>query len=86
MQLNIKYFKDYVCVCVFIFFIRRGESATLQCIYNMEGDSLYSIKWYKGKREFYRYTPKETPSMKIFPVAGINVEVIELYYCCFAYY
>ncbi|CAO1366922.1 unnamed protein product [Diamesa hyperborea] len=55
--------------------VRRGESATLQCIYNMEGDSLYSIKWYKGKREFYRYTPKETPSMKIFPVAGINVEM-----------
>ncbi|CRL00983.1 CLUMA_CG014254, isoform A, partial [Clunio marinus] len=40
----------------------------------MEGDSLYSIKWYKGKREFYRYTPKEPQSIKTFPVAGISVE------------
>lgn len=41
----------------------------------MEEDSLYSIKWYKGRREFYRYTPKEPQSIKTFPVAGINVEV-----------
>lgn len=41
----------------------------------MEGDSMYSIKWYKGKREFYRYTPKDPQSIKTFPVAGISVEV-----------
>lgn len=41
----------------------------------MEGDSLYSVKWYKGRREFYRYTPKENPAMKTFAVNGINVEV-----------
>uniref|UniRef100_T1GC69 Uncharacterized protein n=1 Tax=Megaselia scalaris TaxID=36166 RepID=T1GC69_MEGSC len=40
----------------------------------MENDTLYSVKWYKGRREFYRYTPKENPAMKIFNHAGINVE------------
>lgn len=55
--------------------VKRGDQARLICNYDMEGDSLYSIKWYKGKREFYRYTPKETQSIKIFPVPGINVEV-----------
>lgn len=56
--------------------VKRGDNALLICNYDMEGDSLYSIKWYKGKREFYRYTPKETSSIiKTFPVAGINVEV-----------
>lgn len=30
---------------------------------------------YKGRREFYRYTPKENPAMKTFLVNGINVEV-----------
>ncbi|KAG5674472.1 hypothetical protein PVAND_004441 [Polypedilum vanderplanki] len=55
--------------------VKRGDNALLICNYDMEGDSLYSIKWYKGKREFYRYTPKETQSIiKTFPVAGINVE------------
>lgn len=56
--------------------IKRGDNALLICNYDMEGDSLYSVKWYKGKREFYRYTPKdEQQSIKTFPVAGINVEV-----------
>lgn len=56
--------------------VKRGDNALLICNYDMEGDSLYSIKWYKGRREFYRYTPKEEPqSIKTFPVAGINVEV-----------
>jgi hypothetical protein len=47
----------------------------LKCNYDLEGDTLYSIKWYKGRHEFYRYTPKENPAMKTFPVFGINVEV-----------
>ena len=55
--------------------VKRGDNALLICNYDMEGDSLYSIKWYKGKREFYRYTPNEVQAIKTFPVAGINVEV-----------
>lgn len=55
--------------------VRKGEKAHLICNYDLEGDTLYSVKWYKGRREFYRYTPKETPSMKIFSQVGINVEV-----------
>lgn len=55
--------------------VKKGDNALLICNYNMEEDSLYSIKWYKGRREFYRYTPKEPQSIKTFPVAGISVEV-----------
>lgn len=55
--------------------VKRGDNALLICNYDMEGDSLYSIKWYKGRREFYRYTPKEPQSIKTFSVAGISVEV-----------
>lgn len=55
--------------------VKRGDNALLICNYDMEDDSLYSIKWYKGRREFYRYTPKEPQSIKTFPVAGISVEV-----------
>lgn len=54
--------------------IRRGDNANLICHYDMEGAVLYSVKWYKGKREFFRYTPKENPSLKAFPVLGITVE------------
>jgi hypothetical protein len=55
--------------------VKKGDNALLICNYDMEEDSLYSIKWYKGRREFFRYTPKEPESMKTFPVAGISVEV-----------
>lgn len=55
--------------------VKRGDNALLICNYDMEQDSLYSIKWYKGRREFYRYTPKDPQSIKTFSVAGISVEV-----------
>ncbi|XP_034475515.1 uncharacterized protein LOC117782605 [Drosophila innubila] len=52
---------------------RRGEKVVLKCFYDIEDDSLYSVKWYKGRREFYRYTPKETPPMKVFHFPGVKV-------------
>jgi len=55
--------------------VRRGENVNLMCLYDLEGDTLYSMKWYKGKREFYRFTPKKEPSLQTFPVPGIYVEV-----------
>lgn len=55
--------------------VRRGETTRLHCMYDLEGDTLYAVKWYKGRREFYRYTPKENPAMKTFTVNGINVLV-----------
>jgi hypothetical protein len=66
--------------------IRKGDNAILLCHYNLEGDTLYSVKWYKGKREFFRYTPKENPALKVFPVPGIAVDVsiICFYHLIFA--
>uniref|UniRef100_A0A8W7PDW2 Ig-like domain-containing protein n=1 Tax=Anopheles coluzzii TaxID=1518534 RepID=A0A8W7PDW2_ANOCL len=52
-----------------------GTSATLICECDLPDDELYSVKWYKGKHEFFRYTSKEIPSIKIFPKAGISVNV-----------
>ncbi|XP_055635579.1 uncharacterized protein LOC129775208 isoform X2 [Toxorhynchites rutilus septentrionalis] len=46
----------------------------LYCHYDMDGENLYSVKWYKGRREFYRYTPKENPAMQIFPLTGVQVK------------
>lgn len=60
--------------------VKRGDNAQLICNYDLEGDTLYSVKWYKGSREFYRYLPKEKPAIKLFPVAGIVVDVSLLLY------
>lgn len=64
-------------------YIRNGDDALLMCNYNLENDTLYSIKWYRGRREFYRYLPKENPAIKLFPVSGITVEVSGFFECYF---
>lgn len=55
--------------------IQSGRNALLTCDYELEDDDLYTVKWYKGKREFFRYTPKEIPSIKLFKIPGIKVDV-----------
>lgn len=55
--------------------VQRGWSVTLLCQYELEGDPLYSVKWYRGIHEFYRYSPSEKQPTKIFPFRGIHVDV-----------
>jgi hypothetical protein len=55
--------------------VRVGDAIKLECQFDTEGDQLYAVKWYKGKKEFYRYLPKDTPPGKVFPSSGVNVNV-----------
>lgn len=61
-------------------FVRAGDTAVLRCKYDLGTDPLYQVKWYKGSKEFYRYTPKESPSTKSFPLVGIQIDVSPT--CC----
>ncbi|CAH0581178.1 unnamed protein product [Chrysodeixis includens] len=53
----------------------EGGMALLGCQYDMEGDTLYSVKWYKDGREFYRFVPKNEPPVYYFETPGVNVDV-----------
>uniref|UniRef100_A0A8D8VIH2 Ig-like domain-containing protein n=1 Tax=Cacopsylla melanoneura TaxID=428564 RepID=A0A8D8VIH2_9HEMI len=55
--------------------VNRGQDVTLYCNYDLEKQPLYSVKWYRGKLEFYRYSPGDSPTSKIFPYPGIDVDV-----------
>jgi len=55
--------------------VKRGDDAFISCTYDIENDTLYTVKWYRGRREFYRYTPKENPAWKIFPAAYLGIDV-----------
>jgi hypothetical protein len=55
--------------------VSPGDKVTLQCLYNLEGAELYTVKWYKGRQEFFRYVPKELPHTRVFPLPGVNVDV-----------
>ncbi|XP_051159976.1 uncharacterized protein LOC127280772 [Leptopilina boulardi] len=55
--------------------VRRGESVTLFCWYETEDDPLYIVKWYKARREFYHFAPKEYPVIKTFPMGNLRVNI-----------
>nr|XP_053642772.1 uncharacterized protein LOC128695877 [Cherax quadricarinatus] len=55
--------------------VPRGESTTLRCEFDLQGERLYSVKWYKGGREFFRYVPNERPMKQDYKVTGVNVDV-----------
>ena len=52
-----------------------GDKATLICQFDMQGDTLYSVKWYKNDQEFYRYVPNDRPKLQVFKTEGIQVDV-----------
>lgn len=52
----------------------RGDSALLQCHYDLGDDALYSVKWYKDDEEFYRFVPKATPQHSSYRIDGVKVD------------
>ncbi|XP_045449122.1 uncharacterized protein LOC123657645 [Melitaea cinxia] len=53
----------------------KGATAALICHRDMQGAPLYSVKWYRGNHEFFRYTPLEVPETKVFGLPGIYVDM-----------
>ncbi|CAG4985648.1 unnamed protein product [Colias eurytheme] len=54
--------------------VERGKAAVIKCMYDLENEDLYQVKWYRGDREFCRYSPRDVPPLKVFPIPGIEVD------------
>uniref|UniRef100_A0ABD2W2Z2 Ig-like domain-containing protein n=1 Tax=Trichogramma kaykai TaxID=54128 RepID=A0ABD2W2Z2_9HYME len=54
--------------------VEQGQEAILRCSYELEDEPLYSLKFYRGEHEFYRYSPNERPQTKIFNFTWIEVD------------
>lgn len=52
--------------------MNEGENVKLKCEFNFEKANKNGVKWLKGNREFYRYTPNEDPTITLFE--GVDVE------------
>ncbi|CAL4067944.1 unnamed protein product [Meganyctiphanes norvegica] len=50
-----------------------GESVELRCDYDLQGAALYTVKWYRGHNEFFRFVPADTQKMQIFSLPGVVV-------------
>ncbi|XP_060518422.1 uncharacterized protein LOC132697148 [Cylas formicarius] len=58
--------------------VQYRNTSKLRCTYDLEGDALYTVKWYRGSLEFYRYTPSEKERDKrkqAFPFKGVTIDV-----------
>ena len=55
--------------------VNQGEKVTLICRYDLGRDAIYSMKWFKGDQEVYRYVPTDQPEYKYFNAPGIIVDV-----------
>ncbi|XP_076335701.1 uncharacterized protein LOC143238933 isoform X2 [Tachypleus tridentatus] len=55
--------------------VARGASFWLYCGYDLEGDELYSVKWYKDHVEFYRYLPSDHPPGQKYDLQGVHVDL-----------
>ncbi|XP_069992582.1 cell adhesion molecule 1-like isoform X2 [Penaeus vannamei] len=53
---------------------KMGKGVVLKCEYDLEGDQLYSVKWYKGIKEFFRYVPADNPPIQVFDLPGVHVD------------
>ncbi|XP_025017319.1 uncharacterized protein LOC107365405 [Tetranychus urticae] len=72
-------FKGIDCLRISKFYVptilSSGDSTEFICNYELDGDSLYSLKWYKNESEFYRYEPNNKNKIQIFPLQEIPFEV-----------
>ncbi|XP_041975079.1 uncharacterized protein LOC121730199 [Aricia agestis] len=50
------------------------RAAELTCHFDMAGQKLHSLKWYRDMSEIFRYNPSQTPSIRLFNVSGVMVQ------------
>ncbi|KAK2726923.1 hypothetical protein QYM36_007686 [Artemia franciscana] len=56
--------------------VLKGKDALLECQYDLDDEGLYSIKWYKGNEEIFRFIPGEellSDRIKGFNLPGVNI-------------
>lgn len=53
----------------------RGQPVRMECHYDLEGEALYSVKWFKDDKEFFRFYPEDDPPAQVFHVDGLLVDV-----------
>ena len=70
-----------VCSCLKIRYLdvpqvaQSGHDVSLTCDYDLERQRLYSVKWYKGSHEFYRFTPGDPEKLRLFLVENLHIDV-----------
>merc|ERR1712130_789364 len=55
--------------------VRSGRDASLHCDFDTQGEELYSVKWYKGGQEVFRWLPSQSSKpITIYPRPGVRID------------
>ncbi|XP_076058505.1 uncharacterized protein LOC143035519 isoform X2 [Oratosquilla oratoria] len=54
--------------------VQEGETVQLVCHYDLDGDNLYSLTWWRGKDQFYQFSPDSIPEVTVYTAPGIHVD------------
>lgn len=54
--------------------VNKSGDAVLYCDYELEGAPLYTVKWYRGEKEFYRYTETDVDKIQVFEIDGFRID------------
>ena len=58
-------------------FSLSGEDAKLHCDFDAQGEQVYSVKWYKGGQEIFRFLPSHPVSpISVYSRAGVIIDQV----------
>ena len=61
-----------------------GDTAALVCDYDSQGEEVYSVKWYKGGQEIFRFLPSSQDNpMTVYPRPGVMIDEVRSVRLCF---
>lgn len=55
--------------------VSYGQSAVLRCDFDLEGEDLYCVRYFKDDRQFYSYCPGSHPQGQLFGARGIYMDI-----------
>lgn len=59
----------------------EGEEVKLRCLFDLEQDTLYSLKWFfrplaeREEKEFFRVTPRDNNPKQLFALPQLDVDL-----------
>ncbi|KAG9510311.1 hypothetical protein GZH46_01156 [Fragariocoptes setiger] len=56
-------------------YVTYGDSVELACLYELQDDVLYAVKWYKDEQEFFRHVQHDWPHGQYIQMDGVTVDL-----------
>ncbi|XP_069940472.1 uncharacterized protein [Cherax quadricarinatus] len=55
--------------------VQAGKTVQLACHFDLEGEKLYSLNWWRGSEQFFQFSPSSPEKVIVYDSKGITVDV-----------